>query len=216
MKVTEDAVIMGAWCGMASAKWILDIGTGTGLLALMMAQQSAKAQVDAIEIDTGAAEQAHDNFKNSPWSNRLHLIKGDFREVIVERKYDLIVCNPQFYTADIQSPVATRALARSEAHMPLADWVPRALALLHPDGKLVTMLPLAGGEELRCIAQESGGFASRQLTIMPRMGMPAGRIVVELTFGACQPIVENLIVREESGTYSESFKKLTSAFYLAL
>jgi tRNA1Val (adenine37-N6)-methyltransferase len=144
MKVGTDGVLLGAWAPIDNhPNTILDIGAGTGLIALMLAQRSNAQQIDALEIDEDAYEQATDNFENSPWNDRLFCFHAGLDEFVEdpEDEYDLIVSNPPFYTEDYKSEDASRDLARFEEAMPFEELVEAADLLLSEKGVFAVIIP---------------------------------------------------------------------------
>lgn len=154
MKVTTDASLLGAYVDVSSANRILDIGAGTGLLSLFAAQRST-ACVDAIELDSEAAEQARMNFANSPWPERLHLIEMDVRDYapLHTQRYDCIITNPPFFTGSTPNPCDRTALARHNTHLPLSDLIAAIAQLLSSDGVAWVLLPLAESEAILKLAE---------------------------------------------------------------
>lgn len=152
MKVGTDGVLLGAWAPIDNnPKSILDIGTGTGLIALMLAQRSNADQIDALEIDEDAFEQATDNFENSPWNDQLFCFHAGLDEFIddPEDEYDLIVCNPPFYSEDYKTNNEQRDLARFQEAMPFEELVEAADLLLSENGIFSVIIPFK--EETRFI-----------------------------------------------------------------
>lgn len=152
MKVGTDGVLLGAWAPIDNnPKSILDIGTGTGLIALMLAQRSNADQIDALEIDEDAFEQATDNFENSPWSDCLFCFHAGLDEFIddPEDEYDLIVCNPPFYSEDYKTNNEQRDLARFQEALPFEELVEAADLLLSENGIFSVIIPFK--EETRFI-----------------------------------------------------------------
>lgn len=137
MKIGTDGVLLGAWAPIDNHPFsILDIGTGTGIIALMLAQRSAAQQIDALEIDEAAYEQATDNFENSPWNDRLFCFHAGLDEFIEEpeEEYDLIVSNPPFYSEDYKTENESRDLARFQDAMPFEQLLEAADLLLSEHG----------------------------------------------------------------------------------
>ncbi len=146
MKVGTDGVLLGAWADCDNAKRILDIGTGTGLIALMMAQRS-QAQIDAIEIDEHASEQAIENVNRSPWASRVNVINKSLQDYskVENKAYDLIVSNPPYFQNSMFAPDKKRTDARHNSNLELEDLLKGAKKLLSNDGKLSIILPYLEG-----------------------------------------------------------------------
>ena len=152
MKVGTDGVLLGAWCPIDNNPFsVLDIGAGTGILALMLAQRSSAQQIDAIEIDEDAFELCVENFENSPWSDRLYCYHAGLDEFMEEPEdeYDLIVSNPPFYSEDYKTENEQRDLARFQDALPFEDLVEAASILLSEHGILSVIIPFKEEERLR-------------------------------------------------------------------
>ena len=156
MKVGTDGVLLGAWAEIASAERILDIGTGTGLIALMCAQRNELAQIHAIEIDSAAAEQAGENILNSQFSERIELQQVALQEFNPSKEYDAIICNPPFFNSGTNSPVAERNQARHTISLSISDLLLHASRLISESGRLHLILPLDNEEELKSCCAAHG------------------------------------------------------------
>ena len=157
MKIGTDGVLLGAWAPIENNPFsILDIGTGTGIIALMLAQRSHAEQIDALEIDEDAYEQAVDNFENSPWSDRLFCFHAGVDEFVEEPEdeYDLIVSNPPFYTEDYKTENPQRDLARFADALPFEDLIEAAALLLSENGIFSVIIPFKEEENFVAIAKE--------------------------------------------------------------
>ncbi len=144
MKIGTDGVLLGAWCPIDNnPKIILDIGTGTGIIALMLAQRTDAIQIDAIEIEENAFEQATDNFENSIWADRITCYHAGLDELVDEPddEYDLIVCNPPFYSEDFKTGDERRDAARFQDAMPFEELVDSAHLLLSENGIFAVIIP---------------------------------------------------------------------------
>jgi len=145
MKVGTDGVLLGAWATIGHDPYtILDIGTGTGIVALMLAQRSFAEQIDALEIDENAHEQATNNFENSPWNDRLfcyHASLDNFMDELEDQEYDLIVSNPPFYSESVSSGDKARDIARQNHSLPFSDLCEAASVLLSDEGIFAVIVP---------------------------------------------------------------------------
>lgn len=215
MKVGTDGVLLGAWIPVSGAQRILDIGTGTGLLALMLAQR-CDAEIDAIEIDDEAASQASENVLESEWSGRIKVIQTSFQDYcrISEVKYDLLVCNPPFFSKSLKAKTESRSLARHNDQLSPYALISGAIKLLNPNGHLCLILP-AGDESLFIsLAKEHGLFPSKILRIRPDSGKPFKRILIDFIFSECLPQeAEMTIETGQRHNYSEEYINLTRDFY---
>jgi tRNA1Val (adenine37-N6)-methyltransferase len=217
MKVGVDGVLLGAWANAAEAKRMLDIGTGTGLIALMLAQKNASAKIDAIEIDRDAYEEALFNVQQSDWSDRIKLYCQSFQEFAAEteNKYDLIVSNPPFFSNGVKAPSETRAQARHADALPLDVLISGAAKLLHQNGGIAVILPAEQFQEVENLAKISGLFLSRLCRVKPNPVKPDFRILVELSKKQSALQEENLMIEfEKHHHYTPEYRELTKDFYL--
>jgi tRNA1Val (adenine37-N6)-methyltransferase len=215
LKVGTDGVLLGAWCMVQEAKHILDVGTGTGLIALMLAQRS-EAEITAIEIDENAFLEANSNFKKSPWSERLQVLHGDFNQLLdsTSKFYDLVVCNPPFFKNSLKSADAASSLARHDVTLSFLQLIRGSRRLLHDHGKLAVILPFEATIDFRETARMEGFYLSRQTNIIPRTGKPAKRVLMEFSRLTVYPDVNELVILCVRDKYSEGFIELTKDFYL--
>lgn len=217
MKVGMDGVLLGAWTKTSGAKRILDIGTGTGLIALMMAQKNPEAEIDAIEIDPEAFQEAKLNVQQSPWSDRMTLELCSFQEFAerTDRKYDLIVSNPPFFTNGVKAPLESRSQARHSDSLPLCDLISGAVGLMAKNGKTALVLPIESLQELQQLADLNELFISRLCRVKPNPVKPDFRILVELTNSECILQEEELMIEfEKHHDYTPEYQELTRDFYL--
>jgi tRNA1Val (adenine37-N6)-methyltransferase len=217
MKVGMDGVLLGAWANASGAERILDIGTGTGLIALMLAQKNASAQIDAIEIDRDACDEAAFNVQQSEWSGRIKLFCKSFQEFTSrkEAKYDLIVSNPPFFSNGIKAPDKTRAQARHTETLPLDVLISGAANMLSEKGKIALVLPIESLQEIENLAANNQLFLSRVCRVKPNPQKPTFRILIELANSACTIQESELMIEfEKHHDYTPEYKALTTDFYL--
>lgn len=217
MKVGMDGVLLGAWANASEAKRMLDIGSGTGLIALMLAQKNALAEIDAIEIDREACEEAVFNVQQSVWNDRIRLYCQPFQEFVVEteNKYDLIVSNPPFFSNGVKAPAETRAQARHADALPLDVLISGVAKLLNENGRIALVLPVEQLQDIENLAEINGLFLARLCRIKPNPVKPDFRILVELAKEpiACQE--ETLMIEfEKHHDYTPEYRELTKDFYL--
>lgn len=218
MKIGTDAVLLGAWTPIYNLpNSVLDIGTGTGIIALMLAQRTAAEQIDALEIDEDAYEQAVANFENSPWSNRLFCFHAGLDQLVEEPEdeYDLIVSNPPFYTEDYKSGSEQRDLARFADAMPFEDLIEAAALLLSEFGVFAVIIPFKEEDKFLTLAKECALYPFK---ITHVRGAPSVKIKRSL-LAFCRienqdcPIDE-LLVETSRHRYTPEYIALTSAFYM--
>jgi len=216
MKVGTDGVLLGAWAPIDNAGRILDIGTGTGLIALMLAQRS-NAWIDAVEIDEMACEEAKFNFEQSAWSNRLHICHSDFlffADSLCE-SYDLIVSNPPFFINSLKTNNAALTVARHNDLLSFNQLISGAQKLLSEAGRLCVIIPFTSCVEFRETARLAGFCLRRQTSIIPKSGRDPKRVLLEFTIQPGYPVEDELTVLDENGFYTENYKTLTAPFYPA-
>ncbi len=216
MRVNTDGVLLGAWVNVTAAKKALDIGTGTGLIALMLAQR-CPAEITAIEIEKNAAEEACENIKQSRWNNRISVQNCSFQNFMetAPTSFDLIISNPPFFTDGIKNLDQNKSIARHNDLLPFNILIEGSLRLLAPDGKLALILPVDQALQFTKEISERGFFPVRLTEVKPGPLKPANRYLMEFSKKPSLLIKDSLTIYTESGTeYSEQYKKLTHDFYL--
>lgn len=218
MKIGTDGVLLGAWTPIENNPLsILDVGTGTGVIALMLAQRSHAEQIDALEIDEEAYEQSVDNFENSPWSDRLFCFHAGLDEFVEEPEdeYDLIVSNPPFYTDEYKSENEQRDLARFADAMPFEDLIEAADLLLSENGIFAVIIPFKEEETFLALA---AAFELYPLKITRVKGTPTTEIKRSLlAFTRNENVnfpVDELIIETARHQYTPKYIELTKDFYL--
>ncbi|MGQ7868445.1 tRNA1(Val) (adenine(37)-N6)-methyltransferase [Sunxiuqinia sp. sy24] len=216
MKVGIDGVLLGAWADLSGAGRVLDVGTGTGLLALMVAQRS-DALVDAVELDTEAAQEACGNFKNSRWPSRLQLTVGAFQDFQSDKTYDHIISNPPFFVNGVQSPNQKRSQARHSARLSLKELLKKASGLLTDSGKISLIVPAEQETRILELANRLNLYVNRLVRVAPDESKKAHRLLLELSTKPKSLNESCLFIRDkEMGDYSTAYRELTRDFYLAL
>ncbi|TVZ25879.1 tRNA1Val (adenine37-N6)-methyltransferase [Gillisia sp. Hel_I_86] len=221
MKIGTDGVLLGAWTPISpEVNSILDIGAGTGIIALMLAQRSAAETIDALEIDEDAYEQAVGNFENSPWGDRLfcyHAAFDEFVEEMQDEKYDLIVSNPPFFANTTASENATsRETARSQASLPFEELLQGVSQLLSENGTFSIIIPKEEESAIVEIASINKLYPNK---ITEVKGTAASKVKRSLiTFQFLQKEIERdlLILEESRHKYTPQYKKMVAPFYLKL
>jgi len=221
MQVNTDSVILGAWAAGASQApgRILDIGTGCGILALMMAQRFSGTMIDALEIDKSSAEEAAANALSSPWAGRISVRQGDFRKTVFTGRYDLVICNPPYFRKSLASPDLRRTIARhaspsSLSHRELSEGVADLLA---PSGLFALVLPATAAGDFFSIALAAARplYPQRVTTVYTRMSKPAIRVLAEMGHTPVPAVRDTMAMYEESGPeYSSQYVSLVKDFYL--
>ena len=213
MKVGTDGVLLGAWADCEGAKNILDIGTGTGLIALMLAQRNSEAQIQAVEIDETATRRARSNFDMSPWAERLTVENCAVQEFNHAEKFDLIISNPPYFVDSLLPPDAKRSTARHTHDLTFEELDKAVCRLLAEDGKFALILPVNEFEEYLAITNL---HLVRRCDMHPTTGAAVKRVMAE--FAKLEPAKithENITIeRGKRGDYTDEYRALTKDFYL--
>ena len=217
MKVGTDGVLLGAWCSI-QGKTALDIGTGTGVVAIMMAQRNVQLDVTGIEIDLDAAEQAERNMNHSPWKTRLHSIHADFRafSANTSQKFDIIVSNPPYFTDSLKGPVDARNTARHADELPYSDLIRGVQRILEETGTFALVMPYVEGNLLIAGASEYGLHCVRKTNVYSKKGKNIKRLLLEFQKKPVHTLREShlYIEGEELNSFTPEYQALTKDFYL--
>lgn len=225
MKVGTDGVLLGAWATvLPEDRLALDVGTGTGVIALMLAQRSATAisgekpglRILGIDLDEAAAGEAAANFAASPWADRLTARADSLQSFVSEQaqtpvfvpKFDLIVSNPPFFAADVAAPDGRRSAARQCGSLPPSELLAAGALLLSPSGRLAVIYPPEEASGFRLEAESSGLYLSRQTRVISVAGQPPKRLLMEFTRIPGHPRFDDLVIG------SAEYRALTGDFYL--
>ncbi len=230
MKVTTDACLFGAWAGEVvrsletgvrsksdTVKKVLDIGAGTGLLSLMLAQKNPSARIDAIELDEAAAEQADQNVKASPWANRIRIIHADARGFSYPHRYDIIISNPPFYEKELKADDIKKNMARHNESLLLRELVDLIKKHLEPEGHFFLLLPYKRHEEIRELLQQNEMTLSEIQLVRPSVVHGYFRILVAGQLKenpGSETLFGDIAVRNEHHDYTPAFSQLLKDFYL--
>ena len=219
MKVGTDGVLLGAWASLdREPESILDIGAGTGLIALQLAQRSSAETIDAIELDDDAYEQCVANFEASPWADRLFCYHAGFDEFVeeIEDTYDLIVSNPPFYAEDVTSNNKSRDKARQTSSLPFDELVQGVSQFLTKNGIFAVILPYKEEERFIELAQNIGLFPNRITRVKGNPDTEVKRSLMEFSFHKNEPIIDILVIEKGRHQYTKEYVELTQAFYLKM
>ena len=214
MKVGTDGVLIGAWASVrANDRTILDIGTGTGLIALMLAQRNPEAEVVAVEIDSESAAQARDNVAASPWSDRVIVEECAVQDFVSDLKFDLIVSNPPYFVDSQKCPDGSRNTARHTDTLSFSELMKAAERLLAPDGRFAVIVP---AESAMSVIAAGNMHLVRRCDVRTKPSAQPKRVMLEFS-----PRFEGAALREEftigdgtNGGYSPEYVALTRDFYL--
>lgn len=217
MKVSTDACIQGAWTPLRETdKRVLDVGAGTGLLSLVLAQRAPQIQVDAVELDTAAAEQAAENAAASPFANRIQVLQGDVRAMALEPIYDLLICNPPFFTRSLIGPDSQRNQARHDASLTLANLYQVAERVLIPDGRLCVLLPALEMTRWEHIMQTAGWNLQYKLSVQSKDTAAVGRVISVWGREVSNVQEETLVIYKGQNQLTDAAIELLRPFYLHL
>jgi tRNA1Val (adenine37-N6)-methyltransferase len=220
MKVGIDGVLLGAWTPvLKSDQNILDIGTGSGLIALMLAQRTEEAHIDAIDTDAGAVKQAQINVNASKWNDRIEVYHQSLEEYAARntRRYDLIVSNPPFFVSSLKAPNQARSMARHAGPLTHQQWLAYATQMIKKTGRICFILPVVEGLKCMEYAHELELFCYQSVYVHPKPGAAAKRLLLEFGFSKREMQVSALTVETENRhQYSNEFTTLVKDFYLKL
>lgn len=217
MKVGTDAVLLGAWVFPNGSKQILDIGTGTGVVALMLAQKT-EAHIDAIDIDKNAFNQASENVSESKFSNQISVIHSPLQQYCkeVNKKYNLIVTNPPYFEQSLKSSDEQRSYARHADVLPFEELIDGVIKLLDPKGKFCLILPTLEAEKFRALAQKRGLFLSKLLRVKSKVNKDTDkRHLMQFEFTPTEFSEKTIAIeQDERHQYTDDYKQLTRDYYL--
>lgn len=215
MKVGTDGVLLGAWADVAEASAVLDVGTGSGVISLMVAQRG-KAMITAIEIDSDAALEAEANVVASPWRERIMVVNDDFVKwaAVTDKQYDHIVSNPPFFANGIVAPDSSRALARHGNGLDYYSLISSASRLLVANGKLSMISPVDRQDDILFSVEMARMSVSRITEVCSVDGQRPVRLLWELSPMPVTTVVDRWSIRDKAGNYSSQYIELTRDFYL--
>lgn len=222
-KIGTDAVLLGSWTQLdQEPNSILDVGTGTGVIALMMAQRFTNAQIDAVELDENAFEQATTNFENSPYGDRLFCYHAAFQEFYeeVEERYDLIISNPPFFDGKLERDDAVidgkRQQARFDDALPFEQLIYGVYQLLEIEGSFACVIPADREEELLKITTHFQLFVNRKTYVRGTAEAAVKRVLMEFRFRESEIKTTQLLIEKSRHDYTQEYIDLTRNFYLKM
>lgn len=219
MKIGTDGVLLGAWTPLINNPYnVLDIGAGTGILSLMLAQRSNAEQIDAIEINEDAYEQCVENFEASPWSDKLFCFHAGLDEFVdePEDEYDLIISNPPFYTDDYKSDNTSRDLARFENALPFEELIEAAALLLSDNGIFSVIIPYKEEERFVAMCKELDLFPLKITRVKGTTTSEIKRSLLAFCRIEQTPLIDELIIEISRHNYTSEYIELTKEFYLKM
>ncbi len=216
MKVGTDAVLLGAWANvqLSGSGRLLDVGAGTGVIALICAQRCPACRVEAIEIHPGSAEDCAENFTRSPWGDRMTLIQGDFLQLNNGRHYQIIISNPPYFSDSLRASDPGRSAARHDDTLPSDKFMMHSAELLEPEGRVCVIIPTNQLERWVSSARAAGFTAERICHVYTLAYKEPPRVMLEFRRGEiAEPIMESILIEKSPGEFSEAYKALTHEFY---
>lgn len=218
MKVGTDGVLLGAWADVSNVNSVLDIGTGSGLIALMLAQR-CDATITAIDIESSAIVQANINALNSPWTEQISNVEISLEQYVqnAKQQFDLIVSNPPYFKNALPNPDSKRTLARhAETHFH-NELILSAKKILNTNGRLCLILPVDEGNECLRFATEQALFCTKKVLVYPKPDSVAKRLLLEFSAVYSTQVVSELTIESEiRHEYTQDFSNLVKDFYLKL
>ena len=223
MKVTTDSCLFGSMAGSLLNENIiqnvLDIGAGSGLLSLMIAQQYPEAFIDAIEIDDAAANQAVENIQASPWKDQIQVVHTDIKLYKADKKYDLVISNPPFYENELKSPSMRKNIAHHQTHLLPANLVQAICENISESGKFILLLPYKKKDEWLILLKKAGLQAKQIVFVKQTTNHPSYfRMIIQGSAGndPGKIIESNIAIKDEHNQYTEAFTLLLKGYYLHL
>jgi len=220
MKVGTDGVLLGAWCSLEnSPKKILDIGTGTGIISLMLAQRSNAITIDGVEVDPSAYMQTVDNFENSDWSDRLYCYNTSFQKFVDDTNketYDLIVSNPPFYTEDYITKNSSRNKARFTSSLTFKELIGGISKILSKSGFFSTIIPFKEESTFICLAEQHSLHLNKICRVQGNNNSDIKRSLMTFSFNKVKISETNLIIENSRHKYTKEYEELTNNFYLKM
>lgn len=214
-KIGTDGVLLGAWVNVDDAKTILDIGTGSGVIALMLAQRtSPEVKIDAVELQEGDVTQAVENVNKSPWAEKIRIIHSSIQAFDPGRQYNLIVSNPPYFVNSWLPPDENRSKARHSHDLTFRELLNAVVRLLNPTGRFAVVLPFTEGNEFIRLAEALEFHLIRKMTFQARKNKPIERLLVEFSRVAGELKSEELLLYKINDEWTDGYKALTRDFYL--
>jgi tRNA1Val (adenine37-N6)-methyltransferase len=216
MKVGTDGVLLGAWVSVQQENKILDIGTGTGILALMLAQRSS-SEIVAVEIEPSSCRQAMENFGNSPWKNRILAINASIQDYSATANtiFDLIISNPPFFSNSLKTHLPERTLARHNDLLLPEEILSSVSRLLSQDGRFALILPYVESTLFIVDAAMHEFYCTRKTMVKSSVKKKPHRLLMEFSRSRKKPEESELVIYDDFGNYTQAYRDLTKEFYLS-
>jgi tRNA1Val (adenine37-N6)-methyltransferase len=214
MKVNTDGVLLGAWAHIKGADTILDIGTGTGVIALMMAQKNGTADIDAIDIDEEAFTQSTMNFNATVWADRLHPHHMSLQRFSAPIKYDVIISNPPYFINDYASEDHRSNVAKHGTELTYEDLVAGICRLMNDNGKAFLVLPYFNVPVFETIAAKGNLFITKRADVVAVTGKKCYVTLLQLEKTTKAYTIDTIQIQNPDNTFTEQYKSITKEFYL--
>ncbi|MGM9869798.1 MAG: tRNA1(Val) (adenine(37)-N6)-methyltransferase [Sodaliphilus sp.] len=214
MKVGTDGVLLGCWCDVCGAERVLDVGTGCGLIAIMVAQRNPHALIKGIDIDEGAVEEARYNAEQSPWANRISIQLTDFNEFHSDEKFDLVVSNPPYFKNALHAPEPARNQARHMTGLSIEQLIMKSAELLSEYGRLCLVTPTELESEIMALCGERRLFITKKTKVFTKINSCAKRVLWQICRQQEAPESADLYVYQADGKFTEEYIALCKEFYL--
>lgn len=214
MKVGTDGCLLGAWASHIAPLRVLDIGSGSGLLSLMLAQRYYSAEIDAVEIDLECAAQCRENAANSPWADRIHVYQSDVFQFKPKMPYDLIVSNPPYFNHAVQPCDNQRKLARHQVSLTVDELMKYAYNNLTEEGAFCLILPAENYFHAVIEAQKNHFFLAEKSDVQSLPGKVVNRVLLKFLKTQGALVINQIIIEESPGKYHDDFTRLLRDFYL--
>ena len=222
MKIGTDGVLLGAWCSLKeSTKKILDVGSGTGVISLMLAQRFNNATIDSVELENNAHKQSVENFERSVWADRLFCFHSTFQDFAKERKedgetYDLIISNPPFYTDNVKNNNRARNKARSTSFLSFVELISGVSKILSNQGEFTTIIPFKEEVKFIEISKQNKLFLNKICRVKGNNNSDIKRSLLTFSFYKKQLDENNLIIETSRHLYTDEYINLTKNFYIKM
>ncbi len=217
MKVGTDAVLLGSWADASNATTVLDIGTGTGVLTLMLAQKT-NAKIDAIDIDENAYKQAKQNAELSIWKDRIHVFHSSLQAFSQssDHKYSLIISNPPYFDENSASAIEARNITFHTHRLSFDELIEGVTKMLNQDGSFYVILPFIEGTQFSSLAHNSGLFLQKIMNVKTVKDKKIKRVLMKFGFEKRNLVEEELVIHEDDLSYTKDYIELTKDYYLGL
>lgn len=218
MKTGTDAILLGVWANISHVKSVLDIGSGCGIISLLIASRT-KAKIIGIELDSESVDESRSNFLNSPFKERMEVVEDNFVNYMdsTDDRYDLIVSNPPFFTNDLMSPDKRKTQARHTTQLSFDKLCTGVSKLLNPNGRFCVVIPYTQYDEFCSSAERSNLYVSGIQIIFSKRGLQPNRINIEFRKFKTNEIVKDFfIIREENNNFTDHYINSLEDFYLSI